>query len=379
MPLPQINPDIWHHRAGGGCLSLFGLPFFIVGAGVIVMTFIPADVRGGDEIPLFFGIPFGSIFALIGGGLLFGRIELAIDRSSGEVTKNWQLLSKTVKAQTRQLNEFDRISLCSEIRRSKNSSYTVYPIRLAGERADRFDISQERVENTARKEAEDLAKFLSWPIHDETSGSLRIREPDSLDETIKDKFEKGLESNEIPDPPATLKSRIDYDGSNLQVEIPPPGLKAGFIVGIIAIGMFELIFISVFAVPFFSKSDLGEMGFVFMGIFALFFLGIPTLILLKLIGNAFLANQSIAVNSASLTVSKGWPRKKTMSIPRSEIEEFFIGVKSRHSSGGKAPVRFGSFKEVIAVSDRAQLSFGNGLPKEELEYVHALAKGILIS
>jgi len=31
------------------------------------MTFIPANVRGGDEIPLFFGIPFGSIFALVGG------------------------------------------------------------------------------------------------------------------------------------------------------------------------------------------------------------------------------------------------------------------------------------------------------------------------
>jgi len=343
------------------------------------MTFIPADVRGGDEIPLFFGIPFGSIFALVGGAILFGRMELAINRATGEVTKNWQLLSKTVKAQTRQLKEFDRISLCSEIRRSKNSNYTVYPIRLVGGSVDRFDISQERVENAARKEAEDLAKFLSLPIHDETSGALRIRETDSLDETIKDKFEKGLESNEIPDPPAVLKSRIDYDGSNLQVEIPPPGLNAGFIVAIIVIGLFELIFISAFAIPFFTDSDMGEMGFIFMGVFGLFFLGIPTLILVKLIGNAFLARQSVSVNSSALTVSKGWPKRKTLSIPRSELEEFFIGVKSRHSRSGKAPVTFGALKEVIAVSDQAQLTFGNGLPKEELEYIQALAKGILVS
>ncbi len=379
MPLPNSNQNIWSHQAGGGCTSLFGLPFFVVGVGVIVLTFIPTETRGGDELPFFFGIPFGSIFAIVGGALLFGRLELLIDRGSGIATRNWKLLSKTVKAQSFQLKEFDRISLRSEIRRSKNSSYTVYPVRLMGGPEMKFDISQSRSESEARKSAEEIAKFLSLPIHDETSGALRIRESDLLDENIKDKFEKGLESNEIPNPPAKLKSRIQYDGSSLQVEVPPPGFNAGFLVVALFICIFELIFLTTFAIPFLSKTDLSGVFLIFAAVFGLIFLGLPTLFLIGLIGNSFIATQSVSVSNATLKVTKGWPIRKTKSISANEIEEFIIGTKKPGSRGNKSAITFGAAKEVLAISDDDQLSFGAGLPQDVVAYIYALAKGILVS
>lgn len=379
MPLPDSNPNTWRHQAGGGCASLFGLPFFAAGVGVIVMTFIPAEVRGGDELPLYFGIPFGSIFAIVGGVFLFGRLELLIDKDSGIAKRNWKLLSKTIKAQTFQLEDFDRISLRSEVRRSKNSSYTVYPVRLAGASEKKFDISQSRSEKEARGTAEEIAKFLSLPIHDETSDALRIRESDSLDESIKDKFEKGLETNEIPNPPANLKSRIHYDGSSLQVEIPPPGFNAGFLVAVIFICVFELIFLTTFAIPFLSKVDLSGVFLIFAAVFGLLFLGLPTLFLIRLIGSNFLATQSVSVSNAKLTVAKGWPLRKTKSISANEIEEFLMGVKKPGTRGNKAVITIGASKEILAVSDNNQISFGAGLPEDEIEYIYALAKGILVS
>jgi len=379
MPLPVTNPNVWRHQAGGGCASLFGLPFFLVGVGVIVLTFVPADVHGGDDLPFYFGIPFGLIFATVGGVFLFGRMELMIDRSAGTAIRNWKLLSKTVKSQTSQLKEFDRISLRSEIRKGKNSSYTVYPVRLAGEGVKNFDLTQSRDENEARKEAEVLSKLLSLPIHDETAGSLRIRESDSLDESIKDKFAQGKETNVIPDPPAKLKSRINYDGSHLQVEIPPPGFNGGFLVALIAIGAFELIFISAFAIPFLTQTDISGPPLIFVAVFGLIFLGVPTLFLVGLIAHNFIATQSVSVSSDSLQVSKGWPSRKTTKIPRNEIEEFYLGVKKPGTRNSKAIITLGSSKEIVAVSDTAQITFGGGLPKDEITYLYALAKGILVS
>lgn len=379
MPLPESNPDIWHRQKGGGCGSLFGLPFFVVGVGIIVLTFMPAESGGGDELPFYFGIPFGSIFAAVGGSLLFGRMEMRIDRKSGKATRNWKLISKSVYAQTREVAEFDNISLCSEIRRSKNSSYTVYPVRLAGSGVKSFDLSQSRDENEARKEAEEIAKFLSLSIHDETSGTLRIREADLLDESIRDKFEKGLESNEIPNPPAQLKSRIHYDGSSLQVEIPPPGFNAGFLIVFVVISLFELIFLTTIALPFLSETDPSGLFLIFASIFGLMFLGLPTLFLVGLVGHTFIATQSVSVSNAALKVSKGWPVRKAKSIPADEIEEFILGAKKPGTQGSKSVTNFGASKEILAISDTDQLSFGAGLPPDEVEYVYALAKGILVS
>ena len=140
-----------------------------------------------------------------------------------------------------------------------------------------------------RSDAEENAKFLSLPIHDETSGSTRIRGVDLLDGSIKDKFKKGLETNEIPNPPAVLKSRINYDRSSLQIEIPPPGFNMGFLVVAVFIWVFELIFLTAFAIPFLTQTDVPGVFLIFAAIFGLIFLGLPKWFLIRLIGITFVA------------------------------------------------------------------------------------------
>ena len=130
---------------------------------------------------------------------------------------------------------------------------------------------------------------MSLPIHDETSGSTRIRGVDLLDGSIKEKFKKGLETNEIPNPPAVLKSRINYDRSSLQIEIPPPGFKMGFLVVAVFIWVFELIFLTAFAIPFLTQTDVPGVFLIFAAIFGLIFLGLPTWFLIRLIGITFVA------------------------------------------------------------------------------------------
>ena len=110
-----------------------------------------------------------------------------------------------------------------------------------------------------------------------------------LDGSIKEKFKKGLETNEIPNPPAVLKSRINYDRSSLQIEIPPPGFNMGFLVVAVFICVFELIFLTAFAIPFLTQTDVPGVFLIFAAIFGLIFLGLPTWFLIRLIGITFVA------------------------------------------------------------------------------------------
>ncbi len=378
MHLTQINQDRWQTKIGGGCASLFGLPFFLAGLGVVVATFIPAETRGGDEIPWYFGIPFGGVFMLVGGAILFGRLHIDIDRAARTVQKRWSVLSATVYAKERSLSEFNRVRVTSKIRRTKNSSYTVYPVILDGDSGDSFDLSEDREKNKSRTQAEEIAKFLDFPIHDESSGKTHIRQPDALDMSVKDKFKSGLERNEIPDPPAELKTRVDYDGSSLRLEIPPPGFNAGFAVAFAVIAAFEIFFLTVFAFPMLSDFDSEHESRVFVVLFIVLFSSVPTLVLLALVGNTFLARQTVSVSSESVSVTRGWPFRKTTTIPSNEIEEFFVG-KSDGGQTSRKPVRIGSSQEVRVIADHAQTGFGNGLKRDELKYLHALAKGILVS
>lgn len=202
---------------------------------------------------------------------------------------------------------------------------------------------------------------------------------DLLDGSIKDKFKKGLETNEIPNPPAIQKSRINYDGSSLQVKIPPPSFNVGFLVVVVFICVFELIFLTTFAIPFLTQTDVPGVFLIFAAIFGLIFLGLPTWFLIRLIGITFVATQSVSVSNDTLKVTKGWPLRKTKSISANEIEEFIMGVQKPGTRGNKAVVTIGVSLEIQAISDADQLSFGAGLPPDELEDIYALAKGILVS
>jgi hypothetical protein len=92
----------------------------------------------------------------------------------------------------------------------------------------------------------------SLPIHDEISKKTPIREADSLDQSVKEKFKTGATTNEIPEPPAKLKPNVRYNGTTLQVDVPPIGFPLRFAIAVLFIGAFEAVFIYVFAIPMFS-------------------------------------------------------------------------------------------------------------------------------
>ena len=76
------DPEIWEAKSTGHVgLFFFGLPFLLAGLFVLSMPLGLIPVQG-DSPPWFFAVPFGSIFALIGLGLMTGRRGVIIEGAS---------------------------------------------------------------------------------------------------------------------------------------------------------------------------------------------------------------------------------------------------------------------------------------------------------
>ena len=80
-------------RSGGGCLSVFGLPFLLAGLFVmqIPLGIIPVEAHRGP-LPSVFVVLFGSVFAAVGAALVFGRSGIVLDRGPRPDHQWWGLL-----------------------------------------------------------------------------------------------------------------------------------------------------------------------------------------------------------------------------------------------------------------------------------------------
>lgn len=365
MPLPNENEPVFEQTSGGGCLMLFAL------GGLLV--YIAAFSGNADDMPLYIAIPFGGVFLAVGLGIMFGRSGIRIDKQAGTAASWWGLL-RPMKTKTYRIQDFTHITISREVRRSKDSSYTVYPVRIAGKGIDKFELSAERSEDKARNAAEKLAKFLELDIHDASEGEMRIRKPDTLDASLKEQFEKGSLQNEVPEPPRQLKSKIDYDGTSLSVDIPPAGFNPTLGIALFGFIAFELIILFVFILPLFRDIDFDEgFDFIFIVPFLLFAL-VPAAIIFSLLGKSLWQTQHLQVSSAGITLTNNWPLKRSLHQKADSIEEIYLSSSKRATRRS-----VGSGNPIVTRSDDKKLAFGSGLSREEAEYILALIKGILVS
>jgi hypothetical protein len=245
------NQDIIERKSGGGCLAVFGLPFFLAGL-VVLLTGL-----GLGPIPVAGGLPsrvaaviFGIIFTAVGGVLIFGRQGLIIDRLQNRVVQ-WQGLVVPLRRTVHPLDRFGGVRLdCL-----RGDKTTTYPVRLKGESpAGDILIEQPADYPRARQTAEDLARFIRKPLEDLSSGKPVIRDPDHLDESLRERVRRlGKDKGFFPPQPVSMRTRIEQtvDGVVLSIPGPKPGpgllfpfavslIFAGFAVFIILPGLLSL-------------------------------------------------------------------------------------------------------------------------------------------
>ncbi|MDQ8183836.1 hypothetical protein [Pelagicoccus sp. SDUM812005] len=374
MPLESLDSNVFEKKYGGGCACLFGLPFFLAGLGVIVATILIAIGEIDGDLPLFFGLPFGGIFVAVGAGILFYRSGLRIDKGQGEVASWWGLLVP-LRTKRYALGDIELVTITHEIRRSKNSSYSVYPVKLTLKKGGELKVTEERKGSNSRREAEAIAKFLEVDIVDRSGAGEVRRKHVELDMSVKDRFRKGLLRNDIPEVPFGMRSKVEFDEYSLSVKIPPLGFRPWLLVPTLGVAVFLAFPFFGMLLPFLNDQEsVDGFSFLFVGFIALF-MAAPLSFVLRMWIGALKVSESFQVDRHRLVHERGWLLKKRVEIEAEEIEELSSGLVRGNS---RRPFNLQGHP-IQLQSDRMDLKIGAHLEKEESEYIVALMKAVLVS
>ena len=130
-PLTYRDSGTLEIRSGGGCLSIFGLPFLLAGLFVmqIPLGLIPMEGSPGP-LPSVFVVLFGSVFAAVGAGLVFGRSGIVLDRGMGRVIQWWGLLVP-MKRTVYMMDAIRQVEM--DFSRGDSDSAATWPVKLSGE------------------------------------------------------------------------------------------------------------------------------------------------------------------------------------------------------------------------------------------------------
>ncbi len=168
----------------------------------------------------FFGLPFGAVFFLVGAAVGLGRSGRLLDLRNRSLTAWWGLLVPFSRRRHK-LDEFDRVTISREVRQSKDSSDTVYPVRLLGD-ANKVSFGEPRDYFEARRSGERLAKFMQVPLADSGMGSEIVKSPELLGLSLRHQIRKVGDLPPLPSPP-TMQCSIRRKGKAVMIQAQPRG------------------------------------------------------------------------------------------------------------------------------------------------------------
>jgi hypothetical protein len=153
--------------------KLFYLIFLLVGLGVMIGVSVSkiSDGTFGFNWETFLMLAFGSIFAGVGGGLLYyGSAPVVFDKKVGYFWKGRksprEVFNKSSIKHLAKLEDVHAIQLISEFVRGNKSSYHSYELNLVLKDASRINVIDHGNIKSIRENAEMLSAFLEKPVWD---------------------------------------------------------------------------------------------------------------------------------------------------------------------------------------------------------------------
>lgn len=386
-------------RSGGGCLSVFGLPFLLAGLFVLQIPFNLIPVKSSaDAPPATFLILFGAVFTLVGAVLVFGRSGLILDRSRGRIVQ-WYGLLAPVKRTESLMDAIDQVEM--NFSSGDSESSPTWPISLSGMSMKKpIAVSHPTSFTAARQMAEELSRFLQKPLVDTSAGERIIRDPGHLNESYRDRMRRtGKGERVFPAEPSGGHAQVERTGEGLVIHIPAKS-KKGLHISFFTSLIFATGIAWVFVFPI-LRSDtpvfIRNIVFGFLGLVII----LPLLSALRIAYRMKNDFERITVTRSFLRVEASQQGRKTITeIPIDELEDLVAPgkqelLKALEIPGMKnAPVgntgtpglpdgrpvsrlllslmKMVGGQGIIARSDKAEVKFAAGLDETEVAWLFAL-------
>jgi hypothetical protein len=284
-----------------------------------------------------------------------------------------------------------------------------YPVHLAGEWVEKpllIDAPADYQE--ARSTAEFLARFLQRSLEDMSSGKKVVRDPEHLDESVRERVRRTQEDiASLPPPPLEMRTRIEQTGEGVEIEIPGPRLGGLHLIPLIFVLVMVYFAIKIFFPILFSLPGLKTIRYGFGAFIGIFFILLPIVSTVRHLLRLKSQSTRVTVNPALLRVEEYRDGKWVVTeIPAEELRELTLptqlslieevevpGFKRTPSPGNsgvarmpdgrpaprilEAILRLVGLPGITAIGKSDRVTFGKGLPEGELVYVHALIRSII--
>ena len=390
-------------RSGGGCISIFGLPFLLAGLFImqIPLGIIPME-DSPRELPSIIIVLFGSIFAAVGTCLVFGRSGIIIDRGRGRVLQ-WYGLLVPMKRTEYMLDSIRQVEM--SFSSGDSDSAATWPVKLSGEEiAKPISVLQPTNFAEARQLAEELSRFLRKPLVDSSTGESVTRDPEHLDESYRDRVRRTGEAvSVLPPEPSTMRSRVERTGDVVIVHISGQAKSGIYYIPVFFSLVFAVIVVWFFLLPIIKIPMPDFIRYVFLSFIGLFFIAGPIISALLRVFRLKKEFERITITKDILRVEGLKQGKRaTTEIPVSELEDLVAptlrGVMNNTETSGMKKVSLGdtgnprmpdgrpmpSFmlslikmvgsKGIIARSDKVVVEFVSGLDKAEIAWIFAFIR-----
>ena len=399
----EVSPGRLEIREGGGCLTMFGLPFLLTGIFMMLASFGVVTMRSdGEAVTQVAAAGLGVLFASVGGVLTFGRSIASIDVGQQVITKQWRILLP-IRTWTYQLADYTTVTLAFV--RGDSDTADKYPIGLKGNTVAPLPLCSPTQFAEARQCAAAVARHLGFEIEDTSTDHPSRVTASEVDAALQERL-RSAAAAPAPARPSRMMSEVsDVDGS-MRITIPMPlnplAIYGGLFPAVVAAGMLGWLgFLS-------TPRPLAPIEWIFVG---LLFAGFGILPLASVVSRwlrsrvgqtivtvsaqglrvqerGILRTRTVAALSASEILDVDYSTKEsTMTSARRSAEAETATMRKIPSSAATAGPStewvFGVLswflkgKGIIVKTRKGLTTFGEGLADDEIQYLHAIVRRTL--
>jgi hypothetical protein len=399
----EVEGDRLRIREGGGCLSVFGLPFFaagvflcLVAAGAIPMS-NAADVRG---LTLSLVMLMGVLFTAVGSWLVFGRSWTTLDGTRRTIAKQWGLLV-AMRGETHALN--DAVAVVVTFDEGDSDTSDKFPVRIRRQSGSTHLLSTANDYAGAMKLATAAARVLHLNIEDASTDHRTTLTTVEVELSVNERAWRGHDRIREPaSRPAATRVEVTDEAGHTRIVVPHKPQPAVLLVVTLAFAVFPLWFVAPLATFFRNTKTPDAVGLVFLGFLTFFFGVLPALIVL----NGYLRGRRgatiVTVSADRLVVEQrgAWRTTATASLAASDIfdvdyststslataarragEEAYADARGTPPAGAIGPrterilnrlTAFAKGRGVTVKSRSGLTNFGRELSDAEIRYLYSL-------
>jgi hypothetical protein len=411
QPFTLIAGDRLQIREGGGCMSVFGLPFFAAGVFVALTVVGVVPVGNADELP---ALEWGLLtlmavaFTTVGGVLVFGRRWTTIDRPQREVSKQWGLLV-LLKERVLSLDGYSAIRL--DFVQGDSDTADQFPIALKAHAAPDLRLCSFTAYAPARECARAVAEYLRVEVEDATTDHPVRLSATQIDVPLQKRPPREDELQPDVDRPSGARSQVTREVGTVTIVIPTRPLQ-GLVLGLVfAAGIIPItlaLTIGPSLVRFFHDTRTpGPVAWVFLGFLTLLFGVVPTMTIVNGILRSRRGATIVEASKQGLRISErgAWRTRTRASIDAADILDVdYSSHESTVASAKRAAeqqvlqshpsadttvsprvermlaslARFGKSKGITIKGRTGLTTFGAGLDDAEVRYLHSVIRRTLI-